>query len=481
MSYRRATPGGNTRASSVLWGILVLGLGIPTAGWQKPTGRGPDQGVAVAVARFYRGDRTLVNGFVRVPHQMLEGVRLGPGGFAAYTAMLTVTDSAGAVLTREQWTREVNWRSAQVAGAATVEPLTLALAPGVYNVQIVVKDSATGRQETAQVQVTAYGARPAASDLLLAYSIRRRASPTDTEPASGEVRKGDFFIATTPDVALTPSRATLSYYEEVYRDVSVAVPWRLRVIGTDNRTIVSTQPVEAALASGGGSIAGSIDLAGLPPASYRLVLVAGAGADTVVRAAQFQMAGFDAEREVAAAQQATEPEPTDRFASAPEAELDSLYGPLIYLGTPSELDGYKGLTLDGKRRFLRAFWRKRDPTAGTTDNNGAFAAFYRRIAEANVRFREGGAGGVAGWRTDRGRVFIRYGEPNEIMKRPSSGPDRPWEAWKYTKDRQLKFVFLDLTRLGNYALIYTNDRLERNPPDWTKLLSAEAVNDIASF
>ena len=67
------------------------------------------------------------------------------------------------------------------------------------------------------------------------------------------------------------------------------------------------------------------------------------------------------------------------------------------------------------------------------------------------------------------------------MKRPSSGPDRPWEAWKYTKARQLKFVFLDLTRLGNYSLIYTNDRLERNPPDWTKLLSAEAVNDIASF
>ena len=143
----------------MLWGLVVLGVGIPTAGWQTPNPPGPDQGVVVAVARFYRGDRTLVNGFVRVPHRMLEGVRLGPGGFAAYTALLTVTDSGGAVLTREQWTREVNWRSTQVTGAATVEPLTLALAPGVYKVQVVVKDSATGRQETAQVQVTAYAAR----------------------------------------------------------------------------------------------------------------------------------------------------------------------------------------------------------------------------------------------------------------------------------------------------------------------------------
>ena len=464
----------------MLWGLVVLGVGIPMATWQTPSPAGPDQSVGVAVARFYRGDRTLVNGFVRVPHRMLEGVRLGPGGFAAYTAMLTVTDSSGAVLTREQWTRRVDWRSVQVAGAATVEPLTLALAPGVYRVQVVVKDSATGRQETAQVQVVAYAARPAASDLLLAYSIRRRAFPADTEPESGEVRKGDFFIATTPDVALTPSRATLSYYEEVYRDGSVAVPWRLRVVGANDRIIVSTQATEAALASGGGAIAGSIDLGGLPPGSYRLVLVAGGGADTVARTAPFQMAGFEAEREVAAAQQATEPESTDRFASAQEAELDSLFGPLIYLGTPGELSVYKGLTLDGKRRFLREFWRKHDPTPATTEND-ALDAFYRRIAEANVRFREGGAGGVAGWRTDRGRVFIRYGEPDETLKRPSSGPDRPWEAWKYTKDRQLKFVFLDLTRLGNYSLIYTNDRLERNPPDWTKLLSAEAVNDIASF
>src|SRR5947207_914034 len=236
MSHPRATAGERTRGSSLLWGLVVLGVAIPMATWQTPSPAGPDQSVGVAVARFYRGDRTLVNGFVRVPHRMLEGVRLGPGGFAAYTAMLTVTDSSGAVLTREQWTRRVDWRSVQVAGAATVEPLTLALAPGVYRVQVVVRDSATGRQETAQVQVVAN--------------------------------------------------------------------------------------------------AGSIDLGGLPPGSYRLVLVAGGGADTVARTAPFQMAGFEAEREVAAAQQATEPESTDRFASAQEAELDSLFGPLIYLGTP---------------------------------------------------------------------------------------------------------------------------------------------------
>ena len=136
---------------SQLTGMVVAGAlaaGVQGAQQSPPGGGAPDS-VLVRAVRFFRGDRTLVNGFVRVPHRMLEGVRLGPGGFAAYTAMLTVTDSSGAVLTREQWTRRVDWRSVQVAGAATVEPLTLALAPGVYRVQVVVKDSATGRQETA--------------------------------------------------------------------------------------------------------------------------------------------------------------------------------------------------------------------------------------------------------------------------------------------------------------------------------------------
>jgi len=42
-------------------------------------------------------------------------------------------------------------------------------------------------------------------------------------------------------------------------------------------------------------------------------------------------------------------------------------------------------------------------------------------------------------------------------------------------------VFLDLTRLGNYSLIYSNDRQERNPEDWERLLSQDALREIANF
>src|SRR2546425_12743048 len=67
-------------------------------------------------------------------------------------------------------------------------------------------------------------------------------------------------------------------------------------------------------------------------------------------------------------------------------------------------------------------------------------------SEANRRFREGGAAEIPGWRTDRGRIFIKYGPPQEMMQRPQAGNTLPYEVWKYTRNRALKYVFLDQTR-----------------------------------
>src|SRR5438132_10591733 len=120
---------------------------------------------------------------------------------------------------------------------------------------------------------------------------------------------------------------------------------------------------------------------------------------------------------------------------------------------------YPTLTPSGKRDYLRRFWSRRDPTPGTAENE-LEDGFYARIAEANRRFREGGASQIPGWRTDRGRIFIRYGDPDEVLDRRQSATTNPYVVWKFTRVRPLKFVFMDLTRFGNYTLIYTDDRRE---------------------
>ena len=454
----------------LFWAVLsgVLAGLLPQA---------PDSRVVGEVVRFLRGDRTLVNGFVRVPYRMLSLVTQGPGSFASYHVDFRVTDEHGTVLATDGWSRRVAWSRAPVAGAQSVEPFAFAVAPGTYTVSIVVQDSGSGMRDAIDLQVAGFAARPQASDLLLAYGIRR-ATGGDTLTGAGEVRKGNLFIESAPDLALTPTRAVLWYYCEVYRDSAGSVPWAVRVVGADGRVVVASQPTTSTIAAGGGLIAASVDLAGLPPGAYTLALAVGAGNDTVTRGAPFRMGGFETEHAVAAAAMGAPPA-EDMFTQATEVTLDSLFEPLTYLAQQEELRPYPGLTVDGKRRFLREFWLRRDPTPGTWENE-LQTNFYLRIADANRRFREGGAGAAPGWHTDRGRVFIRHGEPDDILRMPQTGPDRPWEAWKY-KEHNTKFVFLDLTRLGNYSLIYSSDREERSPADWSTLLSSEAIAEILRF
>ena len=443
-----------------------------------PSRQGGVDSVSVQDVRFFRGDRTLVNAFVRVPHEMLTAVTVGASGFGAFRLDVSVSDQTGTVLMRDGWSRQVDWTAMQTAGSASMEPLAFALAPGSYTIRVSVRDSASGRTQAAQTAVAAYGGRPAASDLLLAYSVRR-AQAGDTLAAAGEVRKGEFFIATSPDLRLTPVHAALSYYCEMYRDSATALPWRLQVIGDDGRALLTTAPVATPIGAGGGVLTGSVDLTGLPPGTYRLILLAGAGGDTVSRAAAFRMGGFEAERHVAAATQAAN-EVSDPFARLSEAQMDTLYGPLLYLGSATELNVYGSLTVEGKRRFLRDFWRKRDPTPETPENEQQ-VAFYKLIAEANRRFREGGSAEIPGWRTDRGRIFILHGEPDDVLREPSNGTSYPWEYWKYTKGKLLYFLFLDRTRLGAYQLIYTTDRRERSFPDWQTYLTQDALQKVLNY
>jgi hypothetical protein len=54
-------------------------------------------------------------------------------------------------------------------------------------------------------------------------------------------------------------------------------------------------------------------------------------------------------------------------------------------------------------------------------------------------------------------------------------------VWKFSRPRQLKYVFLDETGLGNYQLIYTTDRFETSRADWMERLGARAVDEVLRF
>jgi len=429
------------------------------------------------IARFYRaeGSQTLFDGFFRVPFALLDPITRGPDGAAAYRFAVTVRDSAGLELLAQSWSQRVPTRMLSVARGSAVEHFTFAAHAGRYAIDVAVTDSATGRVSRQRAEVEAFNSRPAASDLLLATNLREAANSADL-PAAGEIRKGTLLLQASGQPGLTPQQARLGYYLELYAARAETVTVAVRVQTVQGAQVVAAPGERIPLAAGGGATRGMVDLAGLPPGDYRLEVATGRGsADSVVRTAGFRMAGFETEAAIADAIP-----PQDVFAGMTEARLDTTYLPLVYLMTAEEQGSYPSLTLEGKRRWLRLFWEKRDPTPGTPRNE-AQEDFYARMADANRRFREGGSAQIPGWRTDRGRMFIKYGPPDEVLNRPQAGSSRPFEVWKYTRGRALKYVFLDQTLFGNYVLIWTNDRREPSRPNWQDLLGAEAVTEVARF
>src|SRR5438067_4963064 len=105
---------------------------------------------------------------------------------------------------------------------------------------------------------------------------------------------------------------------------------------------------------------------------------------------------------------------------------DWLERDVSYIITSEERNAFKKLRTDEEReQFIEAFWRRRDPNPDTEENEYR-DEYYERIAYANEHY----ASGIPGWKTDRGRIYIMFGKPDEIESHPSGGSyERPyWEG-----------------------------------------------------
>ncbi len=427
--------------------------------------------VSLSAVRFYRpaSSQTVVDVFCRVP--LLLVTPIGQSGGGAFRVAVSVKDSAGLELVSQTWLTPVRAELLHARGASTSEHLRFAARPGRYAVAVTVTDSASGRIARAATDVEAYGHAPGGSDLLLANDLRL-AAPGDTSARSGEVRFGSLFVSTSGEPVLTPQASKLAYYFELYPARAESASVAARVVTESGTQVVAIAPSAVSMPAEGGFTNGVVDLAGLPPGKYRLEVTATGPDSQVTRSAPFGMTGFESVASAAAIMEAAA-----WPAALSEAELDEAYAPLMYLMTASEQGQYSSLSVEGKRSWLRQFWGRRDPSPGTNRNEER-ERFYAAITEANRRYREGGASAIPGWNTDRGRIFIKYGAPDEVYTRRVQQGRQPYEIWKYTRSRALRYVFMDLTQFGNYTLIFTNDVREKSRPDWQELLGPDGLRDV---
>src|SRR6266478_7764516 len=160
-----------------------------------------------------------------------------------------------------------------------------------------------------------------------------------------------------------------------------------------------------------------------------------------------------------------------------KAYKDWLDKDVAYIITDEERKAFKKLATDDEReRFIEEFWRRRDPDPDT-DENEFKEEYYERIAYANEHF----ASGMPGWKSDRGRIWIMYGKPDERETHPMGGnyerpsyegggntTTYPFETWFYRYlpgvGSGVEIEFVDPTGSGEY-------RIARNPNEKDALLN----------
>jgi GWxTD domain-containing protein len=130
------------------------------------------------------------------------------------------------------------------------------------------------------------------------------------------------------------------------------------------------------------------------------------------------------------------------FASAQSVDV------LRCIATREEVDEIGKLEdQDARKAFWDVFWKRRDPTPETPENE-ARDEFYQRVQYANQHFGTAGPG----WKTDMGRIYIAFGRPDEVVRNPFNFDRPPEEIWYYYRERKT-FVFVDRDGFGRYELL----------------------------
>jgi GWxTD domain-containing protein len=146
-----------------------------------------------------------------------------------------------------------------------------------------------------------------------------------------------------------------------------------------------------------------------------------------------------------------------------------------YLITPEEQHILESLGDKGKTNFLIRYWKENDDDP-TTPQIEKRDTMIERYFFANKIFSTN-AGRTNGWSTDRGRIHMTYGEPDERNDYPAPRVGNPFEVWYYHSIGEGKFfIFEDRTGADDFRIVHSNVEGELYDKDWQDLMDQGYVD-----
>lgn len=415
---------------------------------------------------------TIVDGVLEVDHDVLAA-----GEACGYGVELTVRDSTELEILENDWDGTGPCASGGVAARGdALESFNFGIRPGRYTVDIAVHPAGSPDDvHRKSMTVESLPTDVRTSDLLLANEM---SWVDEDDPGGWLIRRGDLGIRTSPRIALPASAPKLSYYLELYPPDDAAFDGRATGV---IRRKGGAELLEVDLEVLAGveedrPVAGTIPLSGLTPGEYELELRVEGDGDTVRRTRSFHVVETTRVAEAGGGEQA------EFFASLSDPEVEDLFAPMvIWLETDHDRDLFQDLDPDGKRRFLTEYFGRLGP--GYADGESLLDTFLERVRHVRREYgEEAGRTEQAGWRTDRGRIYIRRGAPDQRVNQPfPQEGSPPYEIWFYNIGPGYAYLFVDETNFNHYRLLFSNDPDEPTLPDWQRRAGGAAIDELFAY
>ena len=365
-------------------------------------------------------DTTLVLVTLSLPNRALTFVHEGDHYRGAYDVIIDArrNGSSASRTQGRQTVRVASYRETGRGDESLIFQQYLRLAPGSYTLNLTVRDAESGKTTTHDAPVTVPRIeRAGASSAVAVYEADPRPRRDTLPSLVPNPRASAVFGQDTAMFVYVERYGGAGPVQAEVRDARGNVVWR------DSLML----PTHDSLTSG----IFSLPISEIGPGVAAFVSWRGTGADS----ARTRVIVSFAE-------------------GLAITSFDDMVSYLRYFAAPEQLQALRDAAPTERGKAWIAFLRSTDPDPATPEHE-ALRDYFVRVEQANQRYREEGG---PGWLTDRGRVFITLGDPDQIYDQGQNDIAQRGrvQIWEYTQYRA-QLVFIDQTGFGRYRMTMTSE------------------------
>ncbi len=426
-----------------------------------------------AIFRTDGGKRAYLEIAYAIPCKPLTYVAAGADSLVA-DLLMRVNISRGDSL----WAADL-WRTSHklaakdsISGRRIVNVLRFPIQSGAYVAKLFARDVRSALASDSLVLIIEHknfsSDEPAISEMQLASSI-------SSEKASAEdaFHKNSYRVVPNPSAIFGGETPTLFYYLETY-NLLKRLPgptYRTRCYLADAGRVAlpnfkSREQVKPLMAS--SVEVGAFNVNSLLSGTYFLQFDVLDADGAPIQSAVKRLFVYNPQIE-ATPSEATDDAGTQVFAGVADEEISRESEYVKYLCNEAErIIARKLASAQAKREFLLQFW-KRQERETTLPWIELRRRYLQAVASANESFKSFAG---EGWRSDRGRVYLLYGKPDDVERFPSPDDSKPYEVWTYNGiEGGVEFFFGDRSGFKDYHLLHSTKLGEIKNENWRDLLT----------